>query len=185
MAFQSLQNVLGVLGNQYQPQSQRQFQVVLRCWIEVVGPVVAAQTRPLTIQRGVLKVATASSAWAQNLVFERQRILAKLNGLLPQPLEDIRFSHAQWESAKTPLPLPGMEYQTTLWQQHPSRVSQAIGPAHPARNATDPLAAFRGWASMMRTRSQHLPTCPRCQSPTPPGELERWSMCAICVAKQW
>jgi predicted nucleic acid-binding Zn ribbon protein len=30
-----------------------------------------------------------------------------------------------------------------------------------------------------------LPRCPQCQCPTPPGELERWSVCAVCATQRW
>ncbi|NJL81148.1 MAG: hypothetical protein HC917_24425 [Richelia sp. SM2_1_7] len=39
-------------------------------------------------------------AWAQNLTFERQRLLKKLNKILPTPLVDIRFSTARWQRTK-------------------------------------------------------------------------------------
>jgi predicted nucleic acid-binding Zn ribbon protein len=33
----------------------------------------------------------------------------------------------------------------------------------------------------MRSRGQTLPLCPQCQSPTPPGELARWTVCGVCM----
>ncbi|MEN9279253.1 MAG: DUF721 domain-containing protein, partial [Gloeomargarita sp. DG_1_4_bins_134] len=57
----------------------RQWQELLRLWAELVGPTVRHQTEPLYIRRGVLYVATRSPVWAQNLAFERQRLLQRLN----------------------------------------------------------------------------------------------------------
>jgi len=185
MAFHSLNHVLGSLESQYKQQHQQQLQQVLGHWQAVVGAVVAAQTRPTSVQRGVLKVATSSSAWAQNLVFERQRILEKLNQVVPRSLTDIRFSPAQW--AEIPLAtFPGEQEQKELWQAHPSRLlgETVILPAA-ALPPDTPLLAFQNWATVMRSRTKHLPRCPQCHSPTPIGELERWRVCSLCAAKRW
>lgn len=184
MAFKSLHHILDTLENRYQPREQQQLQQVIRCWVTVVGPVVAAQAQPTGVQRGVLRVATASSAWAQNLVFERQRILEKLNATLLFSLSDIRFSTAQWQPQAATRP-SGLDDQ--IWEQHPSRI--ATPNAAPEQSTpiepTDPNQAFQRWAQQMRSRSRHLPLCPHCNCPTPKGELERWNMCALCVAKRW
>lgn len=186
MAFHSLNHVLGSLESQYKQQHQQQLQQVLGHWHAVVGAVVAAQTRPISVQRGVLKVATSSSAWAQNLVFERQRILEKLNQVVPRSLTDIRFSTAQW--AEIPLAtFPGEQEQRDLWRLHPSRLqAKEISQLNPVGLPPDnPLIAFQNWAMIVRSRTQHLPHCPQCHSPTPIGELERWQICSLCVSKRW
>lgn len=186
MAFHSLNHVLRSLESQYKQQHQQQLQQVLGHWQAVVGAVVAAQTRPISVQRGVLKVATSSSAWAQNLVFERQRILEKLNQVVPRSLTDIRFSTAQW--AEIPLAtFPGEQEQIALWQDHPSRLpAGTISLVNSAALPLDtPQVAFQQWAARMRSRTNHLPHCPQCHAPTPIGELERWQVCSLCVTKRW
>lgn len=186
MAFKSLDHVLGTLGDRYRSHDQQHSQRLLRGWVEAVGPVVAAQTRPLSMQNDVLRVATSSSAWAQNLIFERQRILEKLNVLLSTSLIDIRFSTAQWQESRS-LSAFNAEQQVQLWQQHPSRLAETIRLPAVQRheNPTDPMVAFQRWGKLMRSRTHNLPACPRCQCPAPPGELKRWSMCSLCAAKQW
>ena len=90
MSFKSIDQVLGNI--QRSPQWQAQvFPRLLKCWVEVVGTAVAAQTRPLSVQRDVVWVATSSAAWAQNLTFGRKTILMKLNDKLSTSLVDIRF----------------------------------------------------------------------------------------------
>lgn len=187
MAFQSLGKVLGGLEGQYHTQERRQFQQMLRCWVEVVGPIVAAQTRPLSFRQGVLKVATSSSAWAQNLMFERQRILNKLNHLLMTEITDIRFSPAQWQAVSTREATLGEQLQTELWQKHPSRFasSSLIKETSAEQEPTDALTAFKQWEKRMRSRAQNLPLCPECHCPAPSGELERWQVCALCITKRW
>jgi predicted nucleic acid-binding Zn ribbon protein len=185
MSFQSLNRLLKTLEQRPSPK-ERQFQRVLQAWTEIVGDCVAAQTRPLRIQQGVLQVATSSSAWAQNLVFERQRILDKLNPYLVTPLTDIRFSTAQWVTAAPAPTNPGEEQQTHLWQNHPSRFEGQISSTdHSSADATDAISAFQHWAKTQRSRSQQMPLCPACQCPTPSGELERWQVCAHCITKKW
>ncbi|MBC7971692.1 MAG: DUF721 domain-containing protein [Verrucomicrobia bacterium] len=185
MSFKSIDHVLGQLGDRYRAHDQQHTQRLLRAWVEAVGPVVAVQTRPLSIHNDVLRVATSSAAWAQNLVFERQRILVKLNVLLSCSLVDIRFSSAQWQ--ETPRSTLNASLQAQLWQQHPSRIAnavRAVGTQRPEA-LTDPLLAFQHWRALMRSRTENLPVCPQCQCPAPPGELKRWAVCSLCAAKQW
>ncbi|NJR67052.1 MAG: DUF721 domain-containing protein [Leptolyngbyaceae cyanobacterium CRU_2_3] len=177
--MKSLQQVLGVLDRQDSWKGRRQFQQLLAYWSDIVGVAVAAQTRPIAIQRKVLNVATSSSAWAQNLAFERHRILEKLNAALPLGITDIRFSTAHWHTHSSS---PDTPESTILWQNHPSRILPPA-PLPGQSTALDPQTAFRSWARTMRSRSQNLPLCPSCQCPTPVGELKRWSVCSLCAAK--
>ncbi|NJP08047.1 MAG: DUF721 domain-containing protein [Leptolyngbyaceae cyanobacterium RU_5_1] len=192
MSLQSLNQVLGNLKHQYRNREQQTLQQVVSCWSEVVGSIVAAQTQPLSIQRKILRVATSSSAWAQNLVFERQRIMDKLNRSLSVPIVDIRFSTAQWHQTERDPSFAGAEQQAELWRAHPSRLSgqPASPPNSPSKpeqepKPIDPVSAFQYWAKQMRSRSHHFPLCPQCQCPTPPGEIDRWQVCALCAAKRW
>ncbi|MBE9004074.1 DUF721 domain-containing protein [Fortiea sp. LEGE XX443] len=181
MSLKSINDILGVLEQQARWQEQP-FQKVLQFWAEVVGAVVINHTQPLVIQRDVLRVATSSAAWAQNLAFKRQIILLQLNEKLPKPLVDIRFSTAGWQrpSAKPQQQLTGLP------QEHPSY----LGNLSNIRRDEPPVlenaqTAFGQWAEKMQVRSHGLPLCPQCQSPTPPGELQRWQVCAICASKQF
>jgi predicted nucleic acid-binding Zn ribbon protein len=213
MPLQPLGHVLGGLHRQYQRRAPAEIDVVLQYWPTVVGLAVAAQTQPVQVYRGILKVATASAVWAQNLVFERQRIAEKLNQVLPFTIVEIRFSTAQWGQTPVVATFPGDSQQRSLWQQHPSRLQGTLPPsfprpaertrspdtpalphpfgrpspetAPPRRSPADAAAAFRQWAKWVQQRDlNHLP-CPHCQSPTPPGELERWGICGLCASQQW
>lgn len=190
MDFDSLHRVLGALENQPAWQERQQFKRLLVRWSEVVGPVVAQQTKPIAVQRGVLNVATSSPAWAQNLIFERQRLVEKLNAQLHLSLKDIRFSTAQWQGSRqkpNSAQLNGSD-ESNPWRDHPCYFE----PIQPARRDRPPHSdpkptpedAFQQWAVRMQQRSQHLPLCPRCACPTPPGELQRWSVCALCAPWQ-
>ncbi len=180
MSLKSVNDILGVLQLQAKLQEQP-FQRLLKCWSEVVGGAIATHTRPLSIQRDVLWVATSSAAWAQNLTFERRRLLTKLNAVLPTPLTDIRFSTAKWHAAKetdNPQPAPST-------QEHPSYLGKETSVQRNINSTPkDVNAAFGDWAKAMQARSRSLPLCPQCSSPTPPGELQRWDVCSICAAKR-
>ena len=186
MSLQPLNHVLSNLEKQESWRSRRQFSRILEIWPKAVGYAVAKQTRPVGLQRHILQVATASSAWAQTLVFERRQILEKLNAQLSLTLVDIRFSTAQWRS---PQIKPRSSEQSRLWREHPSWTStQTSSPESAAPSnlkANDPIAAFQQWAVRVQTDALHQPVCPSCNCSCPAGELKRWSVCAICATKRW
>ncbi|NJN88114.1 MAG: DUF721 domain-containing protein [Leptolyngbyaceae cyanobacterium SL_7_1] len=178
MTFQSLHQVLNTIEAQDAWKARQQLQQVRTAWLEVVGQVVSQHTRPIAIHNHTLKVAASGSAWAQTLCFERHRILAKLNCRLSASLTDIHFSTAHWHTTTTRSSQP-----TEGEVQHPSWVGCSTDRTpHPEPGNAN--VAFRQWATQVQMRSQPLPLCPQCQCPTPPGELDRWSICSICVAQQ-
>lgn len=161
-------------------QAQQQFEHLIKIWTEGVGPVVAAQTRPVQLSpQRVLTVATSSAVWSQNLAFERHHILAKLNQSLAQPLADIRFSHSQWYRSRQPrqggsvVPRP-LSTVSSGPQYRLQPLPQVV---------RDPHLAFKQWSRAVQSRAQALPLCPQCQCPTPAPELDRWSVCALCAAR--
>jgi predicted nucleic acid-binding Zn ribbon protein len=178
MSFKSLEQLVGAFIEQTAWHEQP-LQRVIKCWADVVGAAVASHTQPLSIQRNTLRVATSSAAWAQTLTFERQRILTKLNPYLPEPLTDIRFSTAGWQRS-----LINNQDNTSTKSNHPSYIVTS-GKHNDVQATQNPRAAFQHWQDATRSRSQGLPLCPQCQSPTPPGELQRWEVCSFCVTKKW
>lgn len=182
MSFKSLNQILGSIQEQSKWEEQP-FRRLVKCWAETVGAAVATHTRPVSIQRDVLWVATSSAVWAQELSFGRQRILEKLNAHLPAPLLDIRFSTAGWQPQNSK-PIMLKPAKADVWRDHPSRVLTSL-PTHNQQQYQHPNEAFSQWAMRMQARSRNLPLCSQCHCPTPEGELQRWGMCAICAAKQW
>jgi predicted nucleic acid-binding Zn ribbon protein len=165
-------------------------------WQEIVGDVLALQTRPLSIQRHVLRVATSSAAWAQNLTFERQSLLIKVNQRLATPVTNIHFSTAGWHISSIREKKPELPSPT----QHPSYLGESIRIINAiatnisevsevsevaVEKSTTTNKAFAAWANAVKMRSHKLPLCPQCQCPTPPGELQRWDLCALCAAKRF
>lgn len=67
----------------------QQYRAVL-IWDDVVGPQIAARTRPERIRDGVLEVCVDQPVWMQQLQLLKPQLLAKLNARLGDaPLRDI------------------------------------------------------------------------------------------------
>jgi|UPI00037A8675 predicted nucleic acid-binding Zn ribbon protein len=182
MSWKSVKDILATLEVQAKLPEQPLARL-LPCWPEIVGVAIAAHTRPLFIKRNVLYVATSSAAWAQNLTFERQQLLAKLNAILPAPLSDIRFSTASWYS--TPK-IDNQQQQPSICE-HPSYAGQdkTSTPGHRPSSFPNVRTAFANWAKSVQQRSHRFPLCPLCHCRAPAGELQRWGMCYLCAAKQF
>ncbi|MEA5565948.1 DUF721 domain-containing protein [Anabaena sp. UHCC 0399] len=180
MSLKPINDILGILEQQAKWREDP-FQLLIQSWAEIVGTVAAKHSRPLSMQRDVLRVATSSAAWAQNLTFSRQALLVKLNAKLSMSLVDMRFSTAGWQKSKeVSQPQPSF-----LPSEHPSYLGD-IHNYSTVSKTTEQNAnqAFESWSRIRQARSQGLPLCSQCQSPTPPGELQRWGVCALCSVKQ-
>lgn len=62
-------------------------------WKEIVGAGLASKSYPEKIRNGVLAVKVSSSAWAQEMTFQKDIILNRLQGYLSesQQVRDIKF----------------------------------------------------------------------------------------------
>ena len=180
MSLEGLGHLIKGLESQESWQVQHQFRTVLVHWPKAVGQAVARKTRPTGIQRGTLYVATASAGWAQTLSYERYNILKKLNRHQRQPLRDIRFSTAQWQLSTASTTLPKSS------EQHPSYVEQmpVLAAQHLETDPPTPNEAFSQWAAAMQEMQKVQAFCSQCRCHCPKGELERWSVCALCAAKR-
>jgi hypothetical protein len=66
---------------------------LLRFWDRAVGPQVAAQTYPVDVRRGVLKVRVSSSVWMHQLQFLKEDVLRKLREVMGNDsISAIRFT---------------------------------------------------------------------------------------------
>ncbi|MEA5573728.1 DUF721 domain-containing protein [Calothrix sp. UHCC 0171] len=197
MSLKSVNDIVSILKAKAVLQ-EPPLQNLLQCWHEIVGDTIALHTRPVAIQRSVLRVATSSAAWAQNLTFERQRLLIQVNQKLVTPVDEIRFSTAEWQIS----PISREKQEVALITQHPSYLGESINLSdrisedtslayggQPTTKVTTKVTntndAFVRWANAVKRRSHKLPLCPECQCPTPQGEIQRWHVCALCVAKRF
>jgi predicted nucleic acid-binding Zn ribbon protein len=178
----SLTQVITHIQSQENWQQQRRFLKILEYWSNVVGDSVAQQTRPTGVYREILQVAVSSPVWSQALMFERFRILAKLNPMLVgmgETIQDIRFSTAKW------LTTPPKLLTKQAESQHPSAMHTASNNTsanHEVKKPQDALEAFNRWSKLLAENTASLPKCTLCKCPTPPGELARWRMCRACAA---
>jgi predicted nucleic acid-binding Zn ribbon protein len=68
------------------------YEFVLR-WAEIVGPEIAKRTRPECIRNNTLVIRVVSSAWAQELSFQKDVILNRLKRMYPEHsvVQDVHF----------------------------------------------------------------------------------------------
>ncbi|MEA5465086.1 DUF721 domain-containing protein [Leptothoe sp. PORK10 BA2] len=188
MGLSGLQSLITDIESQPGWQARRQFSQVVDYWPKAVGYVVARQTKPASIQRHVLYVTVANASWVQTLTLERRRVLHQLNRLLALPLEDIRFSSAKWHDKPVRITQPDSDWV----KNHPSymgptgapRQAKIQGTAAPDQAKT-PEEAYALWVTRKKMQQKSQETCPECQCACPPGEIARWTMCALCIVKTW
>jgi predicted nucleic acid-binding Zn ribbon protein len=174
MALEGVKGVLIQL-KRTQWKSQQTFEQLRNQWPEIVGELVAAQTRPVRINpQRVLQVAASSPVWAQNLAFERMQILAKVNTVLDKPVTDIHFSAALWHRSFKEAPKP--QSFPSPWGDAPAVIPAPILPK-------DSQDAFSRWADVVQQQGQSRPRCPVCECPTPLQELQRWTVCSLCATR--
>ena len=176
MSLHSLDKILAAITQQAGWEEYRHYERVLQLWSKIINPRLLEQTRPFSLNRGVLSVATSSAALAQELSLQRYGLLKRLNSQLETPLDDIRFSAARWQQDSQLIP-PEAIAPNSL-RDHPSYVIPEKPPENPQQ-----LDGLESWSQKIVHRTRSWPICPRCQSPSPSGELERWQCCAFCFAQ--
>jgi predicted nucleic acid-binding Zn ribbon protein len=180
--MQSLNALMQQLERSPEWQSTALLRRILALWPQLVGEAVAQHSQPTKMQHHRLEVTVSSSAWSQTLTFERPRILQKLRDRLPETRElihDLRFTTVRWRQSQQKLTPPPQG----VLAAHPSWVSGASG--HRATRPHTAAEAFASWATWRQAQWAQQSTCPACQHPCPTQELQRWSMCSICVAQHW
>lgn len=180
----SLDKILSKITQQPEWQEYNQYQQLATCWRNVVNRKISQNTRPIYFSRGIFGIATSSAVWAQELTLQRYSLLKKVNRQLNFEVKDIRFTPAQWNDNiardnHTDL-AKNIDNQENIAATSPKQVESATEIATP-KTAHESL---KHWLSKIEKRSQNLPLCPQCNSPTPQKELERWHFCCHCMAQQ-
>jgi predicted nucleic acid-binding Zn ribbon protein len=180
MSFKPLDDAIRSLVGRPGWEDYRRYARVVAAWEQVVPPRLVSRTRPFSLQKGVLSVATASAPLAAELSLQRHALLTGLARHLDEPLEDIRFSSARWHD-RPPVPPAGALPHLPI-ERHPSHVERDEG-ATVALPSPSPRPGLERWRQRLDRRASSWPLCPRCQSPTPAGEIERWGACAFCSVR--
>ncbi len=175
MTLQDINHLLKKILSQLPWEKQKQYYEVKKAWEETVNQRIAQHTKILGLREGVLLVATKSAPWAQQLTLQRQSLLAKINRLLETPIKDIRFTTAGWHD--TTATRVDTTTQSEETQNHPSLVNFSETPP-PGDNA------FQQWLETIKKRRADNAICPICNCFCPPGELQRWGMCALCFRQK-
>jgi predicted nucleic acid-binding Zn ribbon protein len=175
MSFQSLNQIIQQLETQPEWEIQRQYRRLVASWSEIVEPKVAKNSRPVYLFRQILHVATSNSVWSQTLVLKRLQILKKINILFPDLVKELRFSSAHWNQAK-----PSDSTHPSDWGRR-----ETVEVITDNSDIQSPQSTFNNWIANKQIIAEKSPLCPKCSCPTPVGELERWSMCAFCITKEW
>jgi predicted nucleic acid-binding Zn ribbon protein len=184
MSFNSLEQLIQKLLLAPEWEKQRHYLLARDCWYKTVNAKIARYTRPLSLDRQILFIATQSAPWSQTLSLQRHQLLKKLNSQLSFILVDLRFSPVNWQERE-------IVTETQTIAAHPSSIVSNPSlerPENPVKIQNElhigktPSEALEQWLATIKARSQSLPTCPCCHTPTPMGELERWGICAYCFA---
>ncbi len=70
----------------------RHWKLIVRAWMDTVSPAIASRSRPRSLARGVLTIATHSASLAHQLTFGRAALLVRLNSHLSVPINELRFA---------------------------------------------------------------------------------------------
>ncbi len=181
MSFQNLDLVLKRVINQPGWELQKQYLQILNLWQDVVSPKIAQNSRPHHLTPQVLWIAVSSSVWSQELSLGRYSLLKKLNAHLDFSLTDLRFSAGFWYQNSA---MMTEDEKKMILTTHPSQIHADPTILTQIPKGKTPLEAFQNWQESLRRRSQDLPLCPQCHTPTPQGEIDRWQKCYICFTKK-
>ncbi len=187
MPLNSLDLLLQKILAQPQWKKQKRFHELAECWFKVINSTVAKNTRPYCLRDDILVINTSNSVWSQHLSLQRYTLLKKINSLVYQPIKDLHFSPARWTTN-----IPVIDEEADISSNHPSQIeindydnNYTTNKSEPSVIKDDtPSEAMKKWFTNLETNRQSLPLCPRCQTPTPKGELERWGICMCCFAQE-
>ncbi len=160
-------------------------------WEEAAGPVIAGVSRAESIRDGVLMVKTRSSVWSQELMFQRENLVEKLNRLLGGPIvKDIRFR--PWGKEENPPPMPPKIYPTSaeleavrLTQAEREKLRRELDLAAQVQNEKLRISLQRTLLQEIRLhhwkkQNGWLP-CKQCSA-------LYWgsgTLCPLCAAEEW
>ncbi len=69
----------------------RDWGLIIQAWLAIQPPTIPNRSRPKSLSRGILTVATNSSSLAHQLTFGRKSLCQQLNQQLVIPITDLRF----------------------------------------------------------------------------------------------
>ncbi len=82
----------------------RDWGLIVQAWSDSVSPAIASRSRPKSLSREVLTIATNSASLAHQLTFGRQALCQQLNTRLAIPILDLRFAPVGYANSAVPSP---------------------------------------------------------------------------------
>ena len=90
--FVHIGSIIGDVLVKYRLETDAELVQVWQIWDNIVGPVIAQNTKPAAFKGRILLVHVNSSTWIHQLQFLKKEMIAKLNATLGKTLiEDLKF----------------------------------------------------------------------------------------------
>jgi predicted nucleic acid-binding Zn ribbon protein len=102
MSLTSIAKITVEIENQPGWEGVRDWGLIVRAWETTVSPAIASRSRPKSLSRGLLSIATNSASLAHQLTFGRQALCQQLNVQLINPVADLRFAAVGYASPALP-----------------------------------------------------------------------------------
>jgi len=199
MDLNALSSLIVAMRPSFRSPEQQQLDTITKVWMIAVGESIAVQTRPIRYERHSLTIAVRQGIWAQQLTAQTHQILQRLRPQLPPALtiKTLRFRVAPQfyrDLSQTPklvtsqTPIPPAPHPShwpiePLDQGAPHSLNPhpKVKPEVESETGNTLHQVVDRWRLRLDQRSPNLEICPRCHCPTPPAELDRWQMCALCA----
>jgi predicted nucleic acid-binding Zn ribbon protein len=209
MSFTHLSSLIEALRPSFRSPEQQQLDAIINAWAIALGSQIADNSRPLHYERHNLTIAVRQAIWAQQLTAQTHQILQHLRPHLPLHLtiKTLRFRVAPDRCRPTPqnrLPSTPTDNPAhpSRWPRSPAQSNTSTPTVHPNPHISPPndiptlpinpaapppvpspklQHIIDRWRSNLDQHAPHLQHCPHCQCLTPPAELDRWQMCALCA----
>ncbi len=99
MSLTSVFNIIQAIEHQPGWEGVRDWGLIVRAWETIVSPAISSRSRPKSLSRGILSIATNSASLAHQLTFGRQALCQQLNSQLTTPVLDLRFAAVGYASS--------------------------------------------------------------------------------------
>jgi predicted nucleic acid-binding Zn ribbon protein len=91
MSLTPISTIVFQIQNQPEWADIRDWGLIVQAWATTMSPAIASHSRPKSIARGIVTIATNSSSLAHQLTFGRQALCQQLNTQLIVPIAGLRF----------------------------------------------------------------------------------------------
>lgn len=90
-SFATLKDLIDVELHRLQPREVASLSKITKIWPQLVGNVIAQNTRLVSLKNHILWVSVANNTWACELNLLKDELLEKVNSTQKNSIEDIKF----------------------------------------------------------------------------------------------